>query len=98
MKKSKCPICKQLVLADNCGFDRSVYKFKGFSFDSGAKNVCGRTVDGQFTTFNEAGGGSSLEQYQELELTVDPPRKFDIYLVDFSLFDLYDQLNNLKID
>ena len=76
---STCPICNQKARdINNCGFDSSVFVFNGHTSESGEKKIGGKTVSGKFLTFSDAADGSSIEQYQFLELQVDPPNKYDI--------------------
>ena len=78
---SVCPMCKQKARdINNCGFDSSVFVFNGHTQESGEKRVAGKTVPNKFLTFNDAADGASIEQYQFLELKVDPVDKFDLIL------------------
>ena len=79
---SVCPMCKQKARdINNCGFDSSVFIFNGYTQESGEKKVSGKTQPNKFLTFTDAADGSSIEQYNYLELQVDPVDKYDIVLV-----------------
>ena len=79
---SVCPMCKQKARdINNCGFDSSVFTFNGYTKESGEKKVSGKTQEDKFLTFNDAADGASIEQYNYLELQVDPPDKYDIVVV-----------------